>query len=223
MEHQRFEIETKTFVNPFAFSGLKSNTKMEGNLESEILDFVPANVFNESSFTRVKNEVKKEAEGSSWNQTSHAEYMINLPCVDPYSKEGLTVGNCGPCDAVYDNLAQPNTNVAGGSPEYSTEPQYQYVQYSPFSDSQSSHSFSESSPGSPGKLEGKPCSQGSERNEFSNIFEYSNISTDYLIFEYEYQKIGLRIYSNIRNINKSGDEYIRIFGNFPRIFEYSNI
>ena len=124
---------------------------MEGNLESELLDFTPENVFNGSSFTRVKNEVKNEAEESSWNQTSHAEYMINLPCVNPYSKEGLTEGNLGPCDVVYDNQAEPNSNVAGGyiifptQAEYSTtEPHPQHVHHSPFSACPSSYSISES-------------------------------------------------------------------------------
>ena len=58
----------------------------------------------------------------------------------------------------------------------------------------------------------------------ANIQIYSNIRiflAEYLIFEYEYKKIGKRIYSNIRSIKKSGHEYIRIFVNFLQI--YSNI
>ena len=58
----------------------------------------------------------------------------------------------------------------------------------------------------------------------ANIRIYSNIRiflAEYLIFEYEYKKIGIRIYSNIRTIEKLGYEYIRIFVNFLRI--YSNI
>ena len=58
----------------------------------------------------------------------------------------------------------------------------------------------------------------------ANIRIYSNIRiflAEYLIFEYEYKKIGKRIYSNIRSIKKSGHEYIWIFVNFLQI--YSNI
>ena len=58
----------------------------------------------------------------------------------------------------------------------------------------------------------------------ANIRIYSNIRiflAEYLIFEYEYKKNGIRIYSNIRTIEKLGYEYIRIFVNFLRI--YSNI
>ena len=48
---------------------------------------------------------------------------------------------------------------------------------------------------------------------------YSNIRiflAEYLIFEYEYLKIGIRIYSNIRTNEKLGCEYIRIFVNFSQ-------
>ena len=58
----------------------------------------------------------------------------------------------------------------------------------------------------------------------ANIQIYSNIRiflAEYLIFEYEYEKIWIRIYSNIWTTEKLGYEYIRIFVNFIRI--YSNI
>ena len=41
---------------------------------------------------------------------------------------------------------------------------------------------------------------------------------EYLIFEYEDLKIGIRIYSNIRTNEKLGCEYIRIFVNFLQIY-----
>ena len=50
----------------------------------------------------------------------------------------------------------------------------------------------------------------SERSEYSNIFEYSNIRiffSEYQIFEYEYCNFLKRIYSIIRN---SGNEYSNI-------------
>ena len=62
------------------------------------------------------------------------------------------------------------------------------------------------------------------KQSVANIRIHSNIrifSAEYLIFEYEYIKIGKRIYSNIRNIKKLCYEYIRIFVYFLRI--YSNI
>ena len=62
------------------------------------------------------------------------------------------------------------------------------------------------------------------KQSVANIRIYSNIRiffAEYLIFEYEYQKIGTRIYSNIRINNNIGYEYIRIFVNSLRI--YSNI
>ena len=43
---------------------------------------------------------------------------------------------------------------------------------------------------------------------------------EYLIFEYEYIKIWIRIYSNIQTNEKLRYEYIRIFVNFLQI--YSN-
>ena len=55
----------------------------------------------------------------------------------------------------------------------------------------------------------------------ANIRIYSNIRiflAEYLIFEYEYIKIGIRIYSNIRTNEKLGYEYIRIFVNFLQIY-----
>ena len=58
----------------------------------------------------------------------------------------------------------------------------------------------------------------------ANIQINSNIRiflAKYLIFEYKYKKLGIRIYSNIWTIEKLGYEYIRIFVNFLRI--YSNI
>ena len=58
----------------------------------------------------------------------------------------------------------------------------------------------------------------------ANIRIYSNIRiffSEYLIFEYKYPKIGIRIYLNIRINKKLEYEYIRIFVNSLRI--YSNI
>ena len=62
------------------------------------------------------------------------------------------------------------------------------------------------------------------KQSVANIRIYSNIRiffAEYIIFEYEYQKIGTRIYSNIRINNNIGYEYIRIFVNSLQI--YSNI
>ena len=94
--------------------------------------------------------------------TSQEERFENFPDDNPYSNNILTEGTLEYFDSENDKQGQPNTCLKVGdemfqkqedykmSPEYSsTDPNYQYVEYSPYSDSQSSYSISESSPDSP--------------------------------------------------------------------------
>eukprot|EP00090_Calanus_glacialis_P002484 TRINITY_DN11868_c0_g1_i1.p1 TRINITY_DN11868_c0_g1~~TRINITY_DN11868_c0_g1_i1.p1 ORF type:complete len:674 (-),score=165.55 TRINITY_DN11868_c0_g1_i1:224-2245(-) len=143
--------------------GLKRDKDSVGTLDSGRLEVAPKNVYNGGGYTTtVKDEVKNETVDSTWKQmTSQAGHMSNRPRVDPYSKVVLNEGNLGLCGVGYNNQAQQNNlmNINGG---YNIPPQqqeynipvssadYQYIQHSPYSDSQSPYNISQPSPDSQG-------------------------------------------------------------------------
>jgi len=146
--------------------GLKRDKDMVGTLDSGRLEIAPKNVYNGGSFSTVKNEVKNESMDSTWKQmTSQAGHLPNRPRVDPYSKVVLNDGNllglsCNG-EVGYDPQQQPlnimndGYNISTHKQEYNipsstAEPQYQYVQHSPYSDSQSPYNISQPSPDSQG-------------------------------------------------------------------------
>ena len=142
---------------------MKRDKDSVGTLDSGRLEVAPKNVYNGGGYTTtVKDEVKNETVDSTWKQmTSQAGHMSNRPRVDPYCKVVLNEGNLGLCGVGYNNQAQQNNlmNINGG---YNIPPQqqeynipvssadYQYIQHSPYSDSQSPYNISQPSPDSQG-------------------------------------------------------------------------
>ena len=144
-------------------SGLKRDKDTVGTFDSGRLEIAPKNVYNGGSFSTVKNEVKNEAIDSTWKQmTSQAGPLASRPRVDPYSKVVLNDGSLGlSCNGVmgYDNQQQQlnimndGYNISPQKQEYNipaSTPDYQYVQHSPYSDSQSPYNISQPSPDSQG-------------------------------------------------------------------------
>lgn len=143
--------------------GLKRDKDTVGTFDSGRLEIAPKNVYNGGSFSTVKNEVKNEAMDSTWKQmTSQAGPLASRPRVDPYSKVVLNDGSLGlSCNGVmgYDNQQQQlnimndGYNISPQKQEYNipaSTPDYQYVQHSPYSDSQSPYNISQPSPDSQG-------------------------------------------------------------------------
>merc|ERR1712033_851 len=143
--------------------GFKRDKDTVGTLDSGRLEIAPKNVYNGGSFSTVKNEVKNEAMDSTWKQmTSQAGPLASRPRVDPYSKVVLNDGSLGlSCNGVmgYDNQQQQlnimndGYNISPQKQEYNipaSTPDYQYVQHSPYSDSQSPYNISQPSPDSQG-------------------------------------------------------------------------
>jgi len=143
--------------------GLKRDKDTVGTLDSGRLEIAPKNVYNGGSFSTVKNEVKNEAMDSTWKQmTSQAGHLANRPRVDPYSKVVMNDGGLGlSCNGVigYDNQQQQlnilndGYNISPQKQEYNipvSTTDYQYVQHSPYSDSQSPYNISQPSPDSQG-------------------------------------------------------------------------
>jgi len=142
---------------------LKRDKDTVGTLDSGRLEIAPKNVYNGGSFSTVKNEVKNEAMDSTWKQmTSQAGHLANRPRVDPYSKVVMNDGGLGlSCNGVigYDNQQQQlnilndGYNISPQKQEYNipvSTTDYQYVQHSPYSDSQSPYNISQPSPDSQG-------------------------------------------------------------------------
>eukprot|EP00091_Calanus_sinicus_P008383 TRINITY_DN2045_c0_g1_i2.p1 TRINITY_DN2045_c0_g1~~TRINITY_DN2045_c0_g1_i2.p1 ORF type:complete len:360 (-),score=95.04 TRINITY_DN2045_c0_g1_i2:221-1300(-) len=162
--------------------GMKRDKDSVGTLDSGRLEVAPKNVYNGGGYTTtVKDEVKNESVDSTWKQmTSQAGHMSNRPRVDPYSKVVLNEGNLGLCGVGYNNQAQQNNlmNMNGG---YNIPPQqqeynipvssadYQYIQNSPYSDSQSPYNISQPSPDSQGLANMNIASPLMDQNHLDTI------------------------------------------------------
>jgi len=170
--------------------GLKRDKDTVGTLDSGKMEVAPKNVYNGGGYvTTVKNEVKNETVDSTWKQmTSQAATMSSRPRVDPYSKVVLTEGNLGLCGVGYNNQAQQSNinyqqdqqqmnigyNIAPTQQEYNIptnnqDPHYQYVQHSPYSDSQSPYSISQPSPDSQGLANMNIASPIMDQNNLDTI------------------------------------------------------
>merc|ERR1711874_372445 len=189
-----------------------------GTLDSGRLEIAPKNVYNGGSFSTVKNEVKNEAMDSTWKQmTSQAGHLANRPRVDPYSKVVMNDGGLGlSCNGVigYDNQQQLNIlndgyTISPQKQEYNipvSTTDYQYVQHSPYSDSQSPYNISQPSPDSQGLANLNIASPGMGQDQFHTLDQLlaSNIGKNDLEVENLSGKISDISFGAPLNIQPSG-------------------
>merc|ERR1711923_341779 len=165
--------------------GLKRDKDTVGTLDSGRLEIAPKNVYNGGGYiTTVKDEMKNEGVDSTWKQmTSQAGLMATRPRVDPYSKVVLNGdNNLGLGGVIYADQNQQNNminmngsfNMTQQTQDYNipvsgTDPQYQYMKGSPYSDSQSPYNISQPSPDSTGLANMNIASPLMDQNSLDTI------------------------------------------------------